>query len=129
MKIDNDMPLLRHWRMVAGAKLVGEVEGHPWLADGWMITSRLLSPPDRVTRTARCESRVYRLGEPWPPDEPMPSAALEIVVRAIFRNLSPVAVEDLANARHAAATLADKGVQPGEDPWSGFIPPDSEALE
>lgn len=122
---DDDTPLLQNWRMVAGTKLVGEVTGHPWIEDGWMLTSRLVSASDPIARTAQCESRVYRLGEPWPVDEPMPRAAREIVIRGILVNLRPFAVEDLAKAHHAAKTLAEAAFRPCTDgAWSGFIQPD-----
>jgi hypothetical protein len=111
-------PLLKNWRLVAGVKMVGEVVGHPELADGWMLTSRLVAAPDPATRTARCESRLYRLGDPWPADRELPGEALALVMRAILLRLP---AGDRTAGRDAARVLAQEAVRPGADPWGGFM--------
>lgn len=59
----DDAPLLNNWRIVPAPfrVLVGEVTGHPKLADGEIATSQLFMVEDGKT-WARTFSRYYRLG-------------------------------------------------------------------
>ena len=58
-------PVLSHWtvEVLPGGLpyLIGEVSGHPQLADGWCTTSVLLAA-DLELGWARTLSRYYRLG-------------------------------------------------------------------
>jgi len=85
-------PVLNNWRLVGGQGkatlgiLVGEVAGHPSLADGWIATSAVaeLAEDDSWARTA---SRRYRLAAPLPDDQPLPPQAKNALLNRMFRNL------------------------------------------
>lgn len=60
-----DAPILSHWVVETlpggGLYLIGEVSGHPQIADGWCTTSAVLAI-DVGAGWVRTISRYYRLG-------------------------------------------------------------------
>ncbi|TAL79995.1 MAG: hypothetical protein EPN75_08885 [Beijerinckiaceae bacterium] len=84
-------PVLRNWRLIAfkdSSRLgifLGEVTNHPLLNDGWIITSpvRWISDDRNCTRT---ESRLYKLGDEFPRDQPLPEKPRNILFTRLFEN-------------------------------------------
>jgi hypothetical protein len=82
-------PILRSWRLIAGDEtvlgiLVGEVCGHPLLADGWITTSAVAEiASDRSW--ARTASRRYVLAAALPDDRPLPPAATDAILNRLLR--------------------------------------------
>lgn len=106
-------PVLRNWRAIAGC-LVGEVQGHPSIDDGWMFTSEVRKWGDGWARTT---TRRYLLEAPWPDGEPTPPKAAKPIASRILANMGTVGgIESAAEALAAAEQLAAEalsGKQPG----------------
>jgi hypothetical protein len=99
-------PILRNWRITHEIG-IGEVTGHPSIADGWMTTSRIIEVAgDRSWM--RTKSRLYRLEDPFPDNAAMPSGARDAVLARILRNADAVGPEKLETLIVAAERIADK---------------------
>ena len=86
-------PRLRNWRLISEV-LVGEVKGHPNIAPGWMVTSRVTEIADDRS-WAKTKSRLYLLEAPFPDNGTMPGGAEDALMARIFSNVGTIPAEQL----------------------------------
>lgn len=108
-------PVLRNWRRIdvggGMAILIGEVSGHPLLADGWMTSSPLVAfDPDNGW--AQTETRCYTLADSYPDELALPDRAVDALVNRLLAGLGAIALEDLPRALAAFETIAKKLAAP-----------------
>ena len=99
-------PVLRNWRLIHGV-LVGEVEGHPLIDDGWLISSKVEEIAGDKS-WARTESRYYRLQHPFRDSEEMPPGATDVVLQRILGNAGTFTEEQFATYVELAEKLTGR---------------------
>lgn len=89
----SQLPRLENWRAIGRSEstesrgiFVAQFYGHPYIASGEWSTSSAIIEMDNTETWARCASREYRLGTPWPRDQRLPPEARDAIFIRILRN-------------------------------------------